>query len=185
MNENFHTIYEMSAYELARRLDVSRPESLDSPGAKFLTEIQDRFLEYVVQGDDWDHDVSEVVDLATPDYNYQAWLVYIDLGVYQWSEVDCPEGSMTDMMYAQLHSLGAHLWDVLTQYYYRGDQDYKATASESAQFEPDQRVMANGEENIVLSGPHRNHLGLLRYAVQSVEDGALDFVSADEMRAKP
>lgn len=112
MNEICTRIASMSAYELASSMEFSAPDSLESPGAKFLSQIRDEFLESLEL--DWGYDVNDVVDAAVPLNTYDAWKVFLDLELYH--SIDTPEeGNMTEKAYAMLFEAGAMLWNHLYQ----------------------------------------------------------------------
>lgn len=82
-----------TVFSLARGADVACPDSIESPGALFLTRVRDAMLEraeetyadadsaaYFERIADF---APEVADDMVPIYTHQRWQVFVDLAAYQ------------------------------------------------------------------------------------------------------
>jgi hypothetical protein len=76
------------AWKLARHVSVSDPDTLGSPGAKFLYEIRDSILneaERILTADYPEDEVSEIADSAAEvGSTYETWQIFTDLELYNW-----------------------------------------------------------------------------------------------------
>jgi hypothetical protein len=82
----------LNAYQLAAMAEVSSPDGLDTPGARFLLSIQDD----VIGWDEPDEDTpSAIADGAVPIYTHEMWQTFTDLAAWQ-EDVD-EFGPITDM----------------------------------------------------------------------------------------
>lgn len=71
---------EYNAYQLANMANVASPDSLESPGARFLL----RIASDVADWDEPDKDAaSEIADGAVPIYTYEMWQTFVDLAAWQ------------------------------------------------------------------------------------------------------
>lgn len=93
-------IRDLNAYQLARMADVHSPDSLESPGAKWLEGVRDDIVERVeydsslVDTGHPDGDVAyEVADAAVEIYTYQRWLVFTDLCMWEVDIEDIASGT--------------------------------------------------------------------------------------------
>lgn len=72
-----------SAYRLASDASCVGPDNLDSAGAEFLTDIRDRLVELVRNGE-WDEDSAHsIADESIPIYTWPKWRAFVDLGAWQ------------------------------------------------------------------------------------------------------
>ena len=91
-----------TAFRLAGEADCSSPDSVDSIGARFLTNVRDAVLDlcatrYAVDLDRIDDNgsVTEIADGAPSVYTYTLWQQFTDLGA--WTEDVTEFGELTDM----------------------------------------------------------------------------------------
>ena len=80
-------IANLNAYELARMADVYSPDTLDSPGAKFLTGLRDDLIEVIDESDEYDRELimdyfRERIDSHLI-YTFDVWRTFVDLGAWQ------------------------------------------------------------------------------------------------------
>lgn len=87
---------ELNAYELARMVDVSTPDTLTSPGAMWLRHIRDWYVETrdEILGDRYPEDkINEVSGLITdagqvPHQTHVQWQIFTDLALYHSNDID-------------------------------------------------------------------------------------------------
>lgn len=84
-------------YALARLAECASPDSLDSPGARFLASVADAVADHIDYNEGaWDDDdAHEIADGAVPVYTHERWQVFVDLAAYQ--EDPSEWGEITDM----------------------------------------------------------------------------------------
>jgi hypothetical protein len=105
-----------SPYELASMADCASPDSLDSPGARFLLEVADACRELVTENpgssaDDLRDSVSEIADGAPDVYTYARWQEFVDLGAWNedLSELGCDGDDMTQAAAVCLYMIAERL----------------------------------------------------------------------------
>lgn len=86
-----------TAYRLASMAECSGPDSLDSPGAKFLLDVQAATREHIESGGD-PEELHEIADNAPDAYTWPRWQEFVDLGAWREDLSDLGGlGSMEDM----------------------------------------------------------------------------------------
>lgn len=106
-----------TAHRLANEADCSCPDSSESPGAKFLLEVQDSVNERFAD-DSWDEDSSsEIADAAVPVYTHAVWATFVDLCAYQEdpTELGCDGSDMEQCAKVCLYMIAARLADSLAR----------------------------------------------------------------------
>lgn len=81
----------MNPYQLAHLAGVSSPDSIESPGARWLERIYTDYLDMLEDYDGADiddDDIYERADSIVPIYTYEVWQVFVDLAAYQEDEVE-------------------------------------------------------------------------------------------------
>lgn len=76
---------ELNAFQLARTASVSAPDSLESPGAKFLHRVADTVadsFDEIVSADDPSDLVFELSDGCVSIYTHVMWEEFVDLCAY-------------------------------------------------------------------------------------------------------
>jgi len=92
------TVKDRNAYQLASLVGCASPDTLDSPGARFLLRVQDSARELVEgaePGEDLTDAIHERADAAVPIYTHEMWATFVDLGAYE--EVVTEYGPIEDM----------------------------------------------------------------------------------------
>lgn len=112
-------IAEMSAYELATIAECYAPNSLDSAGAKFLTNLRDATIESIEGALCDGEEPAAVVESAAafeltdgaPDvYTHQRWLEFVDLGAWEEEiEISTDGAEMTALAGAALTQIAERL----------------------------------------------------------------------------
>ncbi len=85
---------ERTIYTLARMAECYDPDSLTSPGGRWL-QIVESAASDLADYDDQEDGMHEVADSLVPIYAAEVWAVFVDLGAYQ-QDVD-DYGPITDM----------------------------------------------------------------------------------------
>lgn len=82
--------------QLARMADCDAPDSQLSPGAIFLSNVRDAFLERYDDGSYDDDTACEIADDAPSIYTYTLWKQFTDLAAWQEdiSDLSDPSGDM-------------------------------------------------------------------------------------------
>lgn len=91
-------IMDLKVYELARMADCGSPDSLESPGARFLESVRDAVAEAAEgnpENDDWSEEAAQIADDAPDVYTHQRWLEFVDLAAYQEDPTEL--GEISDM----------------------------------------------------------------------------------------
>lgn len=91
-------IKELTGYALAQMAGVSSPDSQESPGAVFLTDVRDWYIEH---RDDIRADEDKINQVGQMDTSagavdhrtYQAWCAFTDLAIWQNNDLDQFENS--------------------------------------------------------------------------------------------
>lgn len=103
-------VRDLTAFRISHDADVTCPDSLDSPGAQFLTGIASAVCEAIAWEQDnndlgateddllgWAEDgIHEIADSAVPIYTGDKWATFVDLAAYH-EELDDLGGSTGDM----------------------------------------------------------------------------------------
>ena len=78
-------MFDLNAYALANRAGCGCPDSLESPGARWLQQVADAAQELYERGEDEDtrnDDVFKVADQCVPIYTHEVWSVFVDVQGY-------------------------------------------------------------------------------------------------------
>lgn len=86
----------LNAYELANLADCGTPDTLESPGARFLLNVQSsvaEVLDAIATGeasydlaeleDNASDEAHDIADSAVPIYTHELWATFVDLAAYQ------------------------------------------------------------------------------------------------------
>jgi hypothetical protein len=104
---------EMNAYELAQLAGVVTPDTLESPGAKFLVGIYEDFLDCTKDGEVLtEDDVTELADSAVPVYTWPMWKTFVDLGAWQ-EDLESGDPDMTRQAMVALFQIAERLYGIL------------------------------------------------------------------------
>ena len=109
----------VNAYELAQMADCGIPDNSASPGAVFLSEIRDDFVELLPQ---MSEDVrNEIADLAPGANTHFQWLIFADLKAYYEGFDDMPDNPAEYASYG-LATIAGRLVDALVEYVEEDDE---------------------------------------------------------------
>jgi len=75
-------IQNRTVWELARMAGCYSPDTDDSPGARFLSRVQDDVIELESDGALDEDSAHEIADSAVPIYTRELWSTFVDLGAY-------------------------------------------------------------------------------------------------------
>ena len=130
------TINELNANPLSYRASVASPDTLESPGARFLEGVRDALVEWVEYNRSEDieslvekaqDDAFEQVDACVPVYTHQIWQTFTDLAAYHDEAVyEFDGGSMTEQASYVLARIAERLFVALAEEYveaYVAEQD--------------------------------------------------------------
>lgn len=74
----------LTPWQLARLAECFDPDSVDSPGARFLAGVRDDVNDRLGGLNDDPSDVAaEIADSAVPVYTHERWRVFVDLGAWE------------------------------------------------------------------------------------------------------
>ena len=98
MSDTANTRETFTAFALANMADCSCPDALDSPGAKFLLDVQSATADHLDSDGD-PEELHEIADNAPDVYTWQRWQEFVDLGA--WQEDPAELGGESEDMTAQ------------------------------------------------------------------------------------
>jgi hypothetical protein len=119
---------EPAIYALAQAVDAGTPDTMDSPGAVFLVQTYEAFVESVTywfeDNDDVEPDIDdyrnedamrEVADGAPSVYTHARWQQFVDLAAYteDIDELGSGETDMTKLAGIALYTIAERIGDVL------------------------------------------------------------------------
>jgi hypothetical protein len=95
--------HDHSPFHLASLADCYSPDSIESPGARFLAGVAESVAEYLTAGEgpnadavaSLDDAAHEIADSAVPIYTHDRWATFTDLGAY--NEDVTEYGAMDDL----------------------------------------------------------------------------------------
>lgn len=82
-----------SVYSLARMAECADPDSLTSPGGRFLLAVGEHVEDRRGDGDDLHDLAAEIADSAIPAYTHDLWSVFVDLGAWREDTSDLGDES--------------------------------------------------------------------------------------------
>jgi hypothetical protein len=87
------------------------PDSIDSPGAKFLERVESNIIERRGEGSLDEDSIHELADSAVPIYTHERWQVFVDLGAYQEdvSEIGASSEDLTQCAAVALYLIADRL----------------------------------------------------------------------------
>ena len=128
------TINGLNAYQLARMVDLTEPDTLGSPGAAFLGHVRESFVEWVEYvRDDYDvlsiptkvqDEAFEQVDAIVPVLTNTVWKTFVDLCAYNDESVEeFDGGTMTERATYILARIAERLFVALAEDYASAHED--------------------------------------------------------------
>lgn len=123
-------IRELSAFSLSADCpDIVSPDTMDSSGAVFLTDVRDAIVDAwelgeFDEGDDHDT-IAELSDGAPSVYTHELWEQFVDLAAYRVDISELWGGALEDApglaLYLVAERLGHHLLGLLREDYDDGE----------------------------------------------------------------
>jgi hypothetical protein len=145
MTTTTDTLTNLNAYHMTNLADCASPDSLESPGAIFLTSVRDAVAEAIdwrrenneptdLDGFQYDGGDHEIADGAVPVYTYDVWRTFTDLAAWQEdpTELGADASDMEQAAKVCLYMIASRLVTALVEEYGGTDDDDDETEEDDA-----------------------------------------------------